>query len=87
MNKILNDFIRYEELSKEVRNLEGTLADYNLAFDKQRTNTRPEDIRNMYEYIKVITFTYNIQISSLKYILNLYYININRCKMTDLEPH
>jgi len=36
-----------------VRNLEGQLADYNLAFDKLRTKTRPEDIKNMYEYIKV----------------------------------
>eukprot|EP00828_Plagiopyla_frontata_P044816 TRINITY_DN7453_c0_g1_i11.p1 TRINITY_DN7453_c0_g1~~TRINITY_DN7453_c0_g1_i11.p1 ORF type:complete len:485 (-),score=112.97 TRINITY_DN7453_c0_g1_i11:23-1477(-) len=44
---------KYEELTKEVRNLEGQLADYNLAFDKLRTKTRPEDIKNMYEYIKI----------------------------------
>ena len=44
---------RYDELTKEVRNLEGQLADYNLAFDKQRANTRPEDIRNIYEHIRV----------------------------------
>jgi len=45
--------MRYEGLTKEVRELEGTLADYNLAVDKQRAGTRPEDIRNMYEHIKV----------------------------------
>ena len=44
---------RYETLTKEVRKLEGKLADYNLAFDKQRAETRPEDIRNMYEHVKV----------------------------------
>ena len=39
---------RQDELLKEVRNLEGTLADYNLTFDKLRSKTRPEDIKNMY---------------------------------------
>jgi len=39
-------------LTKEVRNLEGKLADYNLAFDKIRSRTRPEEIKNMYEHIK-----------------------------------
>lgn len=32
---------RLEELNNEVRQLEGQLADYNLALDKLRTNTRP----------------------------------------------
>jgi len=36
-----------------VRKLEGRLADYNLAFDKQRAETRPEDIINMYEHVKI----------------------------------
>ncbi len=63
-----------------MRNLEGTLADYNLAFDKQRTNTRPEDIRNMYEYIKVIIYLY-IKYNWFKYIL----FYINRCKMIDWD--
>lgn len=40
-------------MNKEVRNLEGKLADYNLAADKIRGNTRPEDIRAIYEHIKV----------------------------------
>lgn len=35
-----------------MRNLEGKLADYNLAADKLRANTRPEDIRAIYEHIK-----------------------------------
>ncbi|EGR30620.1 intraflagellar transport protein, putative [Ichthyophthirius multifiliis] len=43
---------RFDELIKQVRSLEGQLADYNLAFDKQRSQTRPEEIRNMYEHIK-----------------------------------
>lgn len=47
---------RYDELTKEVRNLEGQLADYNLAFDKQRANTRPEDIRNIYEHMRVYIY-------------------------------
>jgi intraflagellar transport protein 74 len=33
--------------------LEGTLADYNLTMDKMRNNARPEDVRKMYEYIKM----------------------------------
>ncbi len=36
-----------------MRNLEGTLADYNLTMDKMRNNARPEDVRKMYEYIKM----------------------------------
>jgi intraflagellar transport protein 74 len=43
-------------LTKEVRELEGQLADYNLAFDKWRANTRPEDISNIYERIKVMYY-------------------------------
>ena len=33
-----------EELDKEVRSLEGTLADYNIAMDKQRQGSDPSDI-------------------------------------------
>merc|ERR1719398_673065 len=43
---------RYDELIKSVRNLEGDLADYNLAFDKQRTDTRPEEVQHMYFLLK-----------------------------------
>lgn len=43
---------RLEELNNEVRQLEGQLADYNLALDKLRTNTRPEDVKNTYHHVK-----------------------------------
>ncbi|CAD7934197.1 unnamed protein product [Amoebophrya sp. A120] len=43
---------RYEQLIKTVRNLEGELADYNLALDKQRTDTRPEEVQYMYQLLK-----------------------------------
>lgn len=39
---------KYDENLKEVRLLEGSLADYNLTFDKLRSKTRPEDILYMY---------------------------------------
>lgn len=35
---------KYEDLTKEVRGLEGNLADYNLAMDKSRSGTDPADI-------------------------------------------
>ena len=35
---------KFDDLSKEVRELEGTLADYNLAFDKQRAGAKPEEM-------------------------------------------
>jgi len=36
-----------------VQNLEGELADYNLASDKLRSNMRPEDIEAIYNHIKL----------------------------------
>ncbi|GBG27578.1 Intraflagellar transport protein 74-like [Hondaea fermentalgiana] len=36
---------QYEDLIKLVRNLEGNLADHNLAMDKARDSTDPEDVR------------------------------------------
>lgn len=39
---------RHEELLREVRNLEGKLADYNLAMDKARVSTDPAELN---EYI------------------------------------
>lgn len=53
---ILIRFFRYETLTKEVRKLEGELADYNLTFDKLRAGARPEDILNMYEHVRVFSF-------------------------------
>ena len=32
--------------------MEGDLADYNLALDKQRTDTRPEEVQHMYFLLK-----------------------------------
>ena len=43
---------KYEALIKEVRKLQGDLADYNLIVDKSRTNTEPQDIANAYQHLK-----------------------------------
>ena len=43
---------KYEALIKDVRKYEGELADYNLALDKYRSDTKPEDIENLYLHIK-----------------------------------
>lgn len=42
----------YEKTIKEVRTLEGELADYNLAQDKYRSNTDVEDINDAYLRLK-----------------------------------
>ena len=42
----------YETLIKDVRRYEGELADYNLALDKYRSDTKPEDIEALYMHIK-----------------------------------
>mmetsp|Transcript_105919 Transcript_105919/g.210561 ORF Transcript_105919/g.210561 Transcript_105919/m.210561 type:complete len:626 (-) Transcript_105919:259-2136(-) len=43
---------RYDSLVRTVRALEGDLADYNLATDKQRTDTRPEEVQHMFAIMK-----------------------------------
>ena len=43
---------QYDGLINEVRQLEGELADYNLAQDKFRAGTKPEDILALYNHIK-----------------------------------
>lgn len=43
---------KYETLIKDVRKFEGELADYNLALDKYRSDTKPEDIEALYMHIK-----------------------------------
>lgn len=48
-----------------MRNLEGKLADYNLAFDKQRAHTRPEEIRAMYEHIKLQNERQSMQLDEI----------------------
>lgn len=35
-----------------MRKSEGDLADFNLALDKQRTDSRVEDVQAMFEHIK-----------------------------------
>lgn len=48
--------------------MEGRLADYNLALDKIRTKTRPEDIISIYEHIKVRTIYKRI-------VINIFWLN------------
>ncbi|KAF4672547.1 WD repeat-containing protein 36 [Perkinsus chesapeaki] len=43
---------RYHSLLAEVKALEGDLADYNLALDKQRVKVRPEEVERQYIDIK-----------------------------------
>ena len=43
---------KYEALIKDVRKYEGELADYNLALDKYRSDTKPEDIEALFMHIK-----------------------------------
>jgi hypothetical protein len=43
---------KYESLIKEVRKLQGDLADYNLIVDKSRTKTDPQDIAAAYQQLK-----------------------------------
>lgn len=43
---------KYESVYKDVRTLEGQLADFNLALDKLRTNTPVEEILDIYARLK-----------------------------------
>ena len=43
---------KYESLIMDVRKNEGELADYNLALDKYRSDTKPDDIEALYMHIK-----------------------------------
>jgi intraflagellar transport protein 74 len=56
INKDNNSYLtlerKYEALIKDVRKFEGELADYNLALDKFRSDTKPEDIEALYMHIK-----------------------------------
>eukprot|EP00520_Triparma_pacifica_P000984 CAMPEP_0118662112 /NCGR_PEP_ID=MMETSP0785-20121206/16645_1 /TAXON_ID=91992 /ORGANISM="Bolidomonas pacifica, Strain CCMP 1866" /LENGTH=557 /DNA_ID=CAMNT_0006555609 /DNA_START=46 /DNA_END=1716 /DNA_ORIENTATION=+ len=44
---------KYESTLMEVRNLEGTLADYNLAMDKLRTSTDPQEVKNYQQNLEM----------------------------------
>lgn len=56
INKDNNNYLtlerKYEALIKDVRKFEGELADYNLALDKFRSDTKPDDIEALYMHIK-----------------------------------
>jgi len=43
---------KYEALLKNKESLEGQLADYNLALDKTRTSTDPDDVRHLAGHLK-----------------------------------
>lgn len=43
---------KYESLIKDVRKYEGDLADYNLALDKYRSDSKPEEIEAVFMHIK-----------------------------------
>jgi len=43
---------QYESLIIDVRKNEGELADYNLALDKYRSDTKPDDIQALFSHIK-----------------------------------
>ena len=51
-SQYLNLERKYEALIKDVRKYEGELADYNLALDKYRSDTKPEDIEALFMHIK-----------------------------------
>ena len=44
---------RYELVMREVRGLEGELADYNLALDKLRNHTTLDELQQMYERVQL----------------------------------
>eukprot|EP00976_Prorocentrum_cordatum_P091664 1188620-Prorocentrum_minimum.AAC.2 len=43
---------KHEGLAKEVKGLQGELADYNIILDKVGTNTQPEEIQQQYQMLK-----------------------------------
>lgn len=56
---------KYEDLNKEVRELEGGLADYNLAVDKERTGTKPQEISDIIVHLKNQTSRYRAQLDDI----------------------
>ena len=56
---------RYENLIKDVRKYEGELADYNLALDKHRSDTKTEDIENLYNHIRIQNEKQKVALDSL----------------------
>jgi len=56
---------RYSELVAKVRALEGDLADHNLATDKQRTDTPPEEVHIMYLSMKQSNDTLRAEVDAI----------------------
>ena len=48
-----------------MRKYEGELADYNLALDKYRSDTKPEDIEALYMHIKNSNDKHRAQLDNL----------------------
>lgn len=48
-----------------MRELEGTLADYNLAVDKERTGTKPQEISDIILHLKNQTSRYRAQLDEI----------------------
>ena len=89
----------FETLSKDVQNLEGELADYNLAGDKYRSMMRAEDIEAVYTHIKMNNkkkredsdYLYlekakkEEELHKIEYETNLIMQNVEQ-RLMDLEP-
>ena len=90
---------KYESLIKDVRKYEGELADYNLALDKHRSDTKPEDIEALFMHIKNQNDKQRVHLDSLfsekrdmeneihSYEQQIQEINYaNESKLNDLDP-
>jgi len=90
---------KYETLIKDVRKFEGELADYNLALDKHRSDTKPEDIEALFMHIKNQNEKQRSHLDSLfaekrdmeneisSYEQQIQDINFsNEAKLNDLDP-
>lgn len=90
---------RYETLIKNKETLEGELADYNLALDKARTSTDPDDVRHMCMQVQERHRQTALEVdrvfstrkqresetAQLDQQLETYYRNI-QARLNDLEP-
>ena len=90
---------KYESLIKDVRRFEGELADYNLALDKHRSDTKPEDIEALFMHIKnqndkqrahldgLFSEKRDMENENHSYEQQIQEINIaNEAKLNDLDP-
>ena len=90
---------KYEALIKDVRKYEGELADYNLALDKYRSDTKPDDIEALFMHIKNQNDKQRTQLDTLfgekrdleteiqEYETQIQEINMqNEARLNDLDP-